>query len=458
MKKEGISRKVSPIAWVPTAYFAMGLPFVVLNMVTVLVFQGLGVADAKIAFWTSLILLPWTLKPLWSPFMELYKTKKFYVVATQIVTGVAFGLVALSLGLDHFFAVAIALLAVAAFSGATHDVACDGVYMSSLTPAQQSKYIGWQGAFYNIAKLAATGGLVYLSGYFIEKFTPAGGGAEATLEANRHAWMAIMLILSGVMVLLGVYHIFILPSGERAKDGLKPGTETKPADGKAVMGELWTVLREFFTKKHIWYYIAFIVLYRFAEGFVVKIVPLFLKADRATGGLGLDNQQIGLYYGSFGAAAFVIGSLLAGYYISARGLRRSLFSLCCIFNIPFAVYALLAFFQPESGWLIASGIVFEYFGYGFGFVGLTLFMMQQVAPGKHQMAHYAFASGIMNLGVMVPGMISGWLSDLLGYSAFFIFVMVATIPAFLITWFVPFRYDDKGNILKAEEEALTNGQ
>ena len=213
--------------------------------------------------------------------------------------------------------------------------------------------------------------------------------------------MAIMLILSGVMVLLGVYHIFILPSGERAKDGLKPGTETKPADGKAVMGELWTVLREFFTKKHIWYYIAFIVLYRFAEGFVVKIVPLFLKADRATGGLGLDNQQIGLYYGSFGAAAFVIGSLLAGYYISARGLRRSLFSLCCIFNIPFAVYALLAFFQPESGWLIASGIVFEYFGYGFGFVGLTLFMMQQVAPGKHQMAHYAFASGIMNLGVMV---------------------------------------------------------
>ena len=157
-------------------------------------------------------------------------------------------------------------------------------------------------------------------------------------------------------------------------------------------------LKAFFTKKYIWYYIAFIVLYRFGEGFVVKIVPLFLKADRAVGGLGLDNQQIGVYYGTFGAAAFVLGSLLAGYYISARGLKRTLFSLCCIFNIPFAVYALLAFFQPESGWVIASGIIFEYFGYGFGFVGLTLFMMQQVAPGKHQMAHYAFASGIMNLG------------------------------------------------------------
>lgn len=224
------------------------------------------------------------------------------------------------------------------------------------------------------------------------------------------------------------------------------------------MRELWSVLRAFFTKKYIWYYIAFIVLYRFGEGFVVKIVPLFLKAERAAGGLGLDNQQIGVYYGTFGAAAFVLGSLLAGYYISARGLRRTLFSLCCIFNIPFAVYALLALFQPESGWVIASGIVFEYFGYGFGFVGLTLFMMQQVAPGKHQMAHYAFASGIMNLGVMLPGMLSGWVSDWLGYSAYFIFVLVATVPAFLITWFVPFKYDDKGNpltTLKAEEQALT---
>lgn len=449
-------KKVSPIAWVPTAYFAMGLPFVVLNMVTVLMFQGMGVADARIAFWTSLILLPWTLKPLWSPFMELFGTKKFYVVVTQIVTGAAFGLVALSLGMEHFFAVSIALLAVAAFSGATHDVACDGVYMSALTPAQQSKYIGWQGAFYNIAKLAATGGLVYLSGYLIARFTPADAGAEGVFAANRNAWMVIMVVLGAVMAALGVYHIFILPSGGGKPRGEKGSV--RPRSAAEVTGELWKVLKEFFTKKHIWYYIAFIVLYRFGEGFVVKIVPLFLKADRAAGGLGLDNQQIGLYYGSFGAAAFVIGSLLAGYYISARGLRRTLFSLCCIFNIPFAVYALLASFQPESGWLIAAGIVFEYFGYGFGFVGLTLFMMQQVAPGKHQMAHYAFASGIMNLGVMVPGMISGWLSDSIGYSAFFIFVMAATVPAFIITWFVPFRYDDKGKVLDAEEAALTDSE
>lgn len=439
----------SPITWVPTAYFAMGLPFVVLNMVTVLMFKDMGVEKGLIAFWTSLILLPWTLKPLWSPFLELFRTKKFFVIATQLVTGVAFGLVALSLTFNHFFLIAIIFLAIVAFSGATHDIACDGVYMSELSPSQQAQYIGWQGAFYNIAKIVATGGLVYIAGSLIKSLTPEGADAAATLLANRNAWMIVMGILSATMLLLGFYHIFMLP-GKMKRAASAPTAHIS----REVMAELWAVLREFFAKKYIWYYIAFILLYRFGEGFVVKIVPLFLADGREVGGLGLDNQQIGLYYGSFGAAAFVIGSLLAGYYISHFGLKRTLFSLCCCFNIPFAVYALLAFFQPESGWIIASGIVFEYFGYGFGFVGLTLFMMQQIAPGKHQMAHYAFASGIMNLGVMIPGIFSGWLSGWLGYSAFFIFVLMATIPAFIITWFIPFRYDSKGNLLQTEEAAL----
>ena len=174
----------------------------------------------------------------------------------------------------------------------------------------------------------------------------------------------------------------------------------------------------------------------------MKIVPLFLKAPRAQQGLGLTEQEIGLCYGTFGAAAFVIGSILAGYYIAHRGLKKSLFSLALVFNIPFIAYTLLAIYQPENLIWIGGGIVMEYFGYGFGFVGLSLFMMQQVAPGKHQMAHYAFASGIMNLGVMLPGMLSGLCSDILGYRRFFIFVLICTIPALLITWFVPFTYPD----------------
>jgi PAT family beta-lactamase induction signal transducer AmpG len=430
-----MNKNQNPVTWVPTVYFAMGLPFVTLNMVSVLMFKGMGISDAQIALWTSVIMLPWTLKFLWSPFLELYKTKKFFVVLTQIVTGAGFALVALALQAPFFFAACIALLAVIALSGATHDVVTDGVYMSELNKQQQARYIGWQGAFYNIAKIVASGGLVWLAGWLLKSFGGVGEAAEAVRhEAAIHAWMTVMIILAAVMIALGLYHIRMLPSGGAAASGTTSARETSR--------RLLEVIGDFFRKKHIWYYIAFIVLYRFAEGFVMKIVPLFLKAERAAGGLGLDEQQIGLYYGTYGAAAFVLGSLLAGYYISQRGLRRTLFSLCCIFNLPFVAYTLLSVYQPESGLLIGGGIILEYFGYGFGFVGLMLFMMQQVAPGKHQMAHYAFASGIMNLGVMLPGSISGFVSDWLGYQSFFVFTLFATIPAFLITWFVPFTYPD----------------
>lgn len=412
----------NPIKWISTVYFAMGLPYVALSMVSVLMFSDMGISNARIAFWTSLIMLPWTLKPLWSPFLELYKTKKFFVVLTEMVTGLAFALVALSLPLPGFFTYGIALMGIIAISGATHDIAGDGVYLAELNTTQQAKYIGWQGAFYNLAKILTNGGLVYLAGYL-----------KGNLGITR-AWLAIMLICALIMLLTAFHHLRVLPSGESSGSDKRTLSDTLQA--------LWEVIRTFFAKKHIAYYVLFIVLYRFAEGHAIKIVPLFLKAPLAEGGLGMDVKDIGLVYGTFGAAAFILGSILGGYYISALGLKRTLFSLCCAFNIPFLVYLLLAIYQPSSLWVIGTGIVFEYFGYGFGFVGLTLFMMQQIAPGKHQMAHYAFATGIMNLGVMLPGMISGYLSEVLGYQNFFIWVLMATIPAFLVTWLLPFTIDN----------------
>ena len=417
------NRKISPALWVPTVYFGMGLPFVALSMVSVLMLSDMGVSNAQVAFWTSLVMAPWTFKPLWSPLLEMYRTKKFFVILTQIITAVCFALVAFSLPLPHFFPYVVALLALIAMSGATHDIAGDGIYLTSLTPAEQSKYIGWQGAAYNFAKILTTGGLVYLAGTLKERF--------GTVEA----WMIIMLICATLMGALALYHVRVLPTG-----GAAVGRASSA--GEAIR-ELRDVIVSFFQKKHIWLYILFIVLYRFAEGFAVKIVPLFLKAPVAEGGLGLTVQEIGIVYGTAGAAAFVVGSILAGYYISAFGLRRTLFSLCCAFNVPFIVYVLLAVFQPTSLTLIGSAIVFEYFGYGFGFVGLTLFMMQQIAPGPYQMAHYAFATGVMNLGVMIPGMMSGALCDLLGYRGFFIWVLIAAIPAFIITKLLPFTYSEE---------------
>lgn len=424
-------KTTSPLKWVPSLYFAMGLPFVVLNMVSAVMFKDLEISDAQIAFWTSLIMWPWTIKFLWSPFIEVFRTKKFFVVATQLLSGMFFGLAAVSLHMPTFFAVTIAVFAVIAFSGATHDIAADGVYMQELDTKQQAQYIGWQGAFYNLAKLVATGGLVWFAGWLYDRFDAAG---QATFDAYVNAWTIVMLILGAVLMGIGFYHWRALPSSEAPKSG------QSVSDGLRGLGE---VVSTFFSKRHIWFYIAFIIIYRLGEGFVMKIVPLFLKTEMTAGGLGLTNQQIGLYYGTFGAGAFLLGSLLAGYYISHFGLKKTLFSLCCVFNIPFLAYVFLSWVQPDNMWLVGGSIIIEYFGYGFGFVGLTLFMMQQVAPGKHQMAHYAFASGIMNLSVMMTGAVSGYLSDALGYKYFFVFALCATIPAFIITWFVPFTHSDE---------------
>uniref|UniRef100_UPI00356669F5 MFS transporter n=1 Tax=Mangrovibacterium sp. TaxID=1961364 RepID=UPI00356669F5 len=363
------SKTNHPARWVPSVYFAMGLPFVAIATASTLMYKNMGISDSQIALWTSLIMLPWTLKFLWSPFLEMFKTKKHFVVGTQILTGIIFGLVALSLPLPGFFRYSIALLAIVAFSGSTHDIATDGVYLNVLSLKEQAKYIGWQGAAYNIAKILTGGAFVFLAGEL-----------EVRMGVTT-AWMVVMSVYGIIMLTLGLYHIRMLPSGGAAS-GVKSMNEG--------LLTLWDVLKTFFQKKDIVWYIVFIIFYRFAEGFAIKIAPLFFKAERMDGGLGLSTSEIGIVYGVFGAAAFVLGSLMAGYFISGRGLKKSLFILCCSFNIPFAVYAVLALMQPESLYFIGTAVVLEYFGYGFGFVGLMLFMMQQVAPGKYKMAHYAF--------------------------------------------------------------------
>lgn len=424
------AENVNPIRWVPSVYFAMGLPFVALSLVSVIMFADLGIDEAKITFWTSLLILPYSLKPLWSPLLELYRTKKEFVVITQMLSGICFGLIAFLLPVSNFFAFVIAMMAVIAVSGATHDIATDGIYLTALDKQTQARYIGWQGAFYNLAKVLANGGMVGLAGVLMDYFK-----TNSPEHAATYAWMIIMGLIGALLVALSIYHWFALPLGSKSED--------TPESFRQSMQSLWQVFKDFFTKKHIWYYILFIVCYRLTEGFAVKMVPLFLKDMRDIGGMGLTNQSIGLIYGTLGTLAFIVGSILGGYYIAHFGLRKVLFSLVCIFNIPFAVYFLLAHFQPECIWIIGSGLVAEYFCYGFGFVGLTLFMMQQVAPGKHSMAHYAFASGIMNLGFMIPGMISGKIYQLVGYEMFFIIALLMAIPSFLLTWFVPFSYPDK---------------
>ncbi len=429
-------KKRNPFFWIPSTWFAMGLPFVALATSAAIMYKSMGISDTQIAIWTSVIMWPWTFKPLWSPFMELYKTKKFFVVSTQILTGVLFGLVALSLHLSAFFAVSIAVLQIIAISGATHDIAADGVYLNELNSKEQARYAGWQGAFYNVAKIVAGGVLVYFAG-MLEK------SAGIT-----QAWVIIMLVFGGIMLLMGIYNSRVLPTGGKA---------VRKESSKDIAKTLRDVFVTFFQKKNIWFALLFIVFYRFAEGHAIKIAPLFFKATRAEGGLGLSTDQIGFLYGTIGAVAFVFGSIISGYYVSRKGLsRKTLLTLCAVFNLPFAVYAFLAWSQPQNMYAIGTAVGFEYFGYGFGFIGLILFIMQNVAPGKYKMAHYAFGGGIMNLGFMIPSMLSGVISDYLGYRNFFIWVLICTIPAFVVSWLVPLKSKSEIEALDHAESASPN--
>ncbi len=413
-----VEKKIHPAFWVPTLYTAEGLPFVVVNVVSVLMYKSLGISDAKIAFFTSLVTIPWALKPLWGPILEMFRTKKDFVLATQFLGGVSFGLLILTLQLPSYFQWTIIFFGIIALNSAIHDTAADGVYINVLNATDQAKYIGWQGAFYNVGKILSQGAFVLVAGILEKKI------------GVKPAWTIVMGSFGAILIAMSIYHFKFLPSGGKAQNV----TNFKEASIKFL-----DVVKTFFQKKYIIWGITFLVLYRFAEGQAMKIVPLFMRATRDAGGLGLSTEDIGVLYGFFPPLAFILGSVLAGYFTANRGLRKSLLILCAFFNIPFAVYTYLAIFQPTSFFIISISVVFEYFGYGFGFIGLMLYMMQQIAPGKYKMAHYAFATSLMQLGFLVPSMISGFISDYLGYEHFFIWVMIATIPSFLISWLVPFR-------------------
>lgn len=417
-KDEKPGRDRHPATWVPTLYFTEGLPFVATTTVSVLMYKSMGLSDSLIALFTTLVMWPWTLKPLWGPVLEMFKTKKHFVVATQFIGGLSFGILALSLPLEGFLKYSLVMFVIIAFNSATHDIAADGLFINALTPQQQAQYVGWQGAFYNVAKVLSQGALVYVAGIL-----------EIRLGITE-AWMIVMGLFGLSLILLAFYHLKMLPVGDSARpvQNLREAFET-----------FGRIVSSFFKKRHIIWHISFIILFRTAEGQLTKIVPLFMRAGRQDGGLGLLTADIGIAYGVFGAAAFVLGSVAGGYYVARRGLKHSLFTLAIVFNVPDAVYAYLAFTQPQSFAVICTAITLEWLGYGFGFVGVILFMMQQIAPGRYKMAHYAFATAIMNLGFMIPSMISGYISDWLGYKLFFLWVLVATIPSFLVARLVPFK-------------------
>ena len=420
MPNSNLTAARSPLRWVPTTWFAMGLPNVMLSGTALSVlYKNLGYTDTQIALWTGVIVLPWSFKPLWGPFLEMFRSRRYYIYMTQLLAGLCFLLAGFSLYTDHFFPLSVCLFFLLAFFGATQDMAADGMYLAELSAKDQARWVGWQGTFYNVSKVFSNGGMVFLAGTLIAAM------------GNFKAWSIVLGLYALVMILVSFYSTRVLPRTE---------SERTDQSVSGILNTLQDVIRSFFQKPSVWAGIAFITLYRFAEGQAMKISPLFFLASREAGGLGLTEKQVGLLTGIYGTIAFILGSLLAGYMVSSKGLtRRTLLMLCAFFNLPFAAYAYLAMALPTDMLSISLAVSVEYFGYGFGFIGLILFIMQQLAPGKYPLAHYAFGSGITYLGFTAASMISGYISDSMGYANFFLWVLLSTIPAFVVTALVPLK-------------------
>ncbi len=403
----------NPWAWVPSLYFAQGLPYVVVMTVSVIMYKRLGISNTDIALYTSWLYLPWVIKPLWSPFLELFRTKRFWIVALQFFVGAALACVALTLPAPRFFQYSLAVLWLMAFASATHDIAADGFYMLGLEQHQQAAFSGVRNTFYRIASITGQGLLVMVAG-LIEKRT----------GHIIRAWQAAMLASAAIFLLVAVYHFAVLPYPPEDRP-------VRRADSRAATDNYMEVFASFFRKQGVLLILAFLLLYRFAEAQLVKLIQPFMLDPRAEGGLGLSTQQVGFAYGTVGVVALLCGGLLGGYLISRRGLRYWLWPMVFAIHLPDLVFVYLSHAQPSHFPLVCGAIAVEQFGYGFGFTAYMLYMIM-VAQGEHKTAHYAICTGFMALGMMLPGMLSGWLQDHVGYKHFFIWVMLSTIPGFIV--------------------------
>jgi PAT family beta-lactamase induction signal transducer AmpG len=404
-----------PSWWVPSLYFAQAVPYVLVMTVSVALYKRLGISNRDIALYTSLLYLPWVLKPLWSPLVDVLGTKRRWILSMQLAIAVTILGVAATIPSASFFTLTLCFFWLMALSSATHDIAADGFYMLSMSPHSQSVFVGIRSSFYRLGIIAGQGLLVMLAGV-LENHMP-----------SSTAWSWTFLVAAATFFMLACYHLFTLPHSEQHVDR---------RDQKSIVVSIIDAVTSFFHKPGITVSIAYILMYRFAEAQLVKLAQPFLLDDRSKGGLALSTEQLGMVYGTLGVAMLVAGGILGGLAAARHGLRHWLFWMALAINVPNLAYVYLAYSQPEQVWVIALCVAVEQFGYGFGFAGYMLYLLY-ISRGEYETAHYAMCTGFMALGMMIPGMFAGKIQEWLGYEQFFIWVVISTIPSFLVTLMIP---------------------
>ena len=407
-----------PWYWIPVLNFASGFPYVIIISVSVLMYKNLGISNEDIGLYTSLLYLPWVIKPLWSPFIDLYGTKRNWFITMQLLISIAFLVVGFIIPTSHFFVLSLAVFWVAAFASASNDVASDGFYMLALRKEQQSFFLGIRSTFYRASMLTGNGLIILLAGYLEHRF-----------GNNQQAWSYTMIFVGIVMTILTVYNYFATPKAELP---IAVGQEEEKNFSK--------VFISFFKKKQIVLILAFILLFRLGESQLLKMLTPFLVDPINSGGMGLETEDVGIIYGTFGLIALTIGGILGGIVISRDGLGKWMLPMILAMHLPIIGFVLLSHFHPSSVVYIYLTVIAEQFGYGFGFAAFMMYLIY-VADGESKTSHYSIATGFMALGMMLPGMVSGYIQDYLGYGNFFIWVFIATVPGLILSRFLIFPKD-----------------
>ena len=407
-------KRTSPWAWIPTLYFAQGLPYVAVMTISVIMYKRWGISNADLAFYTGWLSLPWVIKPLWSPFIDLIKTKRWWITTMQLLIGAGLSGIAFTIPTSYFFQLTLAVFWLLAFSSATHDIAADGFYMLGLSSHEQALFVGIRSTFYRIATIAGQGLLIMLAGRL-----------ETSTQNIPFAWSITFMVLSGVFLALWGYHKFVLPRPHSDASAHQVSTST-------LMHEFWATFVSFFRKEQAGIAILFMLLYRLPEAQLAKMSIPFLIDPIEQGGLGLTTEQIGWVQGTVGIIGLTLGGILGGIAVSHGGLKRWLWPMVWAISLPDIVYVYLSYVQPESLLLVNTCVFIEQFGYGFGFTAYMLYLIY-FANGEHKTAHYAICTAFMALGMMIPGMVAGWLQETMGYQHFFIWIMACTMATFGVT-------------------------
>lgn len=418
----------SPWAWVPTLYFAEGIPYFIVNVISVTMFKRLGMSNGDLAMYTSLLYLPWVIKPLWSPFVDVIRTKRWWILAMQLLITLGFAALALSVSPDSF-GFSLVCFYIVAFASATHDIAADGYYMIALDKRRQSLFVGIRSTFYRIASVFGQGIIVVMAGVLEER-----------LGNIPRAWSLTLGASSVIFAAIALWHLFALPKVESPAGSMaeNPNSTETPAGGKAETARIFRdfarAWKSFFLKDGVWLAIVFMLLYRLPEAFSVKMLTPFLLDDPSAGGLGLSTAQSGLVYGTVGVIALTVGGILGGVFAARHGLRKSLWPMSLALALPCAVYLYMAVAQPTELWVVYFCVAFDQFGYGFGFTAYTLYMMH-FSEGEFKTSHYAICTAFMALSMMLPGLFAGWIQEAVGYTGFFIIVMICCLATVFVTLF-----------------------